>query len=265
MLDATFAVGVRLAELVGEGSLEVRVLVDTAELRLPTHSVVADSPFGDPERVVFAGAHLDSVEQGPGINDNGSGSALTLALALAAARLEQPPANRFRVAFWGAEELGLIGSTRYVEQLAADERDRILGYLNFDMVGSPNGVREIYDGDGSLGESEPGPPGSGSIEALFETWFEDNDLSYGTAAFDGRSDYGPFIEVGIPAGGLFTGANGNKSLQEAQAYGGTPASPYDPCYHQDCDTLDNVDRERLLEMARAASGVTETMLGLDEL
>lgn len=59
--------------------------------------------------------------------------------------------------------------------------------------------------------------------------------------FTGRSDYGPFIApaVGIPAGGLFTGAEGVKTAQEAAIWGGTAGQQYDPCYHLACDTFAN--------------------------
>ena len=58
--------------------------------------------------------------------------------------------------------------------------------------------------------------------------------------FDGRSDYGPFIAVGIPSGGLFTGAEGIKTPEEAAIWGGTAGDQYDPCYHLACDTFDNI-------------------------
>ena len=57
--------------------------------------------------------------------------------------------------------------------------------------------------------------------------------------FTGRSDYGPFIAAGIPAGGLFTGAEGVKTAEEAALWGGTAGQQYDPCYHLACDTFAN--------------------------
>ena len=59
--------------------------------------------------------------------------------------------------------------------------------------------------------------------------------------FSGRSDYGPFIAVGIPAGGLFTGAEGIKTPEEVDLWGGTAGEQYDPCYHLACDTFDNIN------------------------
>jgi Zn-dependent M28 family amino/carboxypeptidase len=192
----------------------------------------------------MAGAHLDSVSRGPGINDNGSGSAALLGVAEQMAKVK--PRNKVRFAWWGAEEAGLIGSTEYVNGLSAAERDKITLYLNFDMVGSPNHVFFIYDGDNSAfppvpNQVEEGPPGSGDIEALFADFFAGNGLSSKETPFNGRSDYGPFIAIDIPAGGLFTGAEGIKTAEEAAEFGGTAGIAYDPCYHAPCDTFNNVN------------------------
>ena len=194
----------------------------------------------------MAGAHLDSVQAGPGINDNGSGTAAILEVALKLAK--HRPENTLRFAFWGAEELGLIGSEAYVADLSQAEQDRIALYLNFDMVGSPNYVFFIYDGDNSdaVGAG-PGPAGSAQIETLFESYYRQVGESWKGTDFSGRSDYGPFIteEVGIPSGGLFTGAEGVKTAEEAAIWGGTAGQPYDRCYHLACDTFANVNLKAL--------------------
>jgi Zn-dependent M28 family amino/carboxypeptidase len=75
-------------------------------------------------------------------------------------------------------------------------------------------------------------------------------------AFDGRSDYGPFIEVGIPAGGLFTGAEGIKTAAQAAIYGGTAGLAFDPCYHLACDTIANVNDTALDQMSDATVHAT---------
>jgi len=133
--------------------------------------------------------------------------------------------------------------------------------LNFDMVGSPNFVRFVYDGD--LSDSEPpeggAPPASAEIEELFLDYFASQGLPTEPTAFDGRSDYGPFIFAGIPAGGLFTGAEGIKTAEEAAVYGGTAGEPYDPCYHMGCDTMSNLDATALDQMSDAAAHVTITL------
>ncbi len=182
--------------------------------------------------------HLDSVDEGPGINDNGSGVAAILETARQMALVE--PRNKVRFAFWGAEESGLVGSTYYVNNLSDAERSRIALYLNFDMIGSPNHVFFIYDGDDSDGiGAGPGPLGSAAIEQTFERFFTERGMPTKGTDFSGRSDYGPFIARGIPSGGLFTGAEGIKAPDEAALWGGTAGIAYDPCYHQACDTFAN--------------------------
>jgi Zn-dependent M28 family amino/carboxypeptidase len=192
----------------------------------------------------MAGAHLDSVQAGPGVQDNGSGSAAILETAVQMAKVK--PVNTVRFAWWGAEESGLVGSTAYVNGLSQEELDQIALYLNFDKIGSPNYVYFIYDGDDSDGVGAgPGPEGSGQIEALFESFYEGRGLPFKGTDFSGRSDYGPFIAVGIPAGGLFTGAEVIKTAEEAAIWGGTAGDQYDPCYHLACDTFDNISLEAL--------------------
>jgi Zn-dependent M28 family amino/carboxypeptidase len=186
----------------------------------------------------MAGAHLDSVNAGPGINDNGSGSAAILEVAEQMSKVN--PRNKVRFALWGAEESGLVGSIYYVNNLSQADRDKIALYLNFDMVGSPNHVFFIYDGDDSDGVGAgPGPAGSAQIEKTFEQYFDSVSVPFKGTDFSGRSDYGPFIAAGIPSGGLFTGAEGIKTAAEAAIWGGTAGVAYDPCYHQACDTYSN--------------------------
>jgi aminopeptidase Y len=205
-----------------------------------TANVLAETPGGNPDNVIMVGAHLDSVDTGPGINDNGSGSAAILETALQMAKVK--PWNKVRFAWWGAEEASLVGSTYYVNNLSQAERDKITLYLNFDMVGSPNHVFFIYDGDDSdLVGVGPGPEGSAQIEKTFEAFFDSRGIPYKGTDFSGRSDYGPFIAAGIPAGGLFTGAEGVKTVDEAAIWGGAAGQPYDPCYHIACDTFANVN------------------------
>ncbi|MDH2429005.1 M28 family metallopeptidase [Sphaerisporangium sp. TRM90804] len=237
MVFADFAVGQELATTAGA---TVRLKVDST-LELGTDdNVIAESLFGDPNKVVMVGAHLDSVPVGPGINDNGSGSAAILETALQAKLY--PVRHKLRFAFWAAEEIGLLGSDQYVESLSQAQRDRIKLYLNFDMVGSPNYAYKLYDGDDSDAAGSPaGPPGSDAIEKRLAKFFTSRGLPTVGTDFDGRSDYGPFIAAGIPAGGIFTGAEGIKTPEEAALFGGTAGVAYDPCYHAPCDTIANVN------------------------
>jgi Zn-dependent M28 family amino/carboxypeptidase len=154
------------------------------------------------------------------------------------------PRNKVRFAWWGAEESGLIGSDFYVFGLPDEELDNIALYLNFDMIGSPNFVRFIYDGDGSAFGLE-GPPGSAAIEALFENFYGARGLASEPTEISFRSDYAAFFDSGIPFGGLFTGAEGIKTPEQAAEYGGTAGDQYDPCYHLACDTFDNISLEVL--------------------
>jgi Zn-dependent M28 family amino/carboxypeptidase len=239
VVGASFADGAALAQAGSTAHVEA----PPAENHI-IENVIAESKWGDPNNVVMAGAHLDSVTAGPGINDNGSGSASLLEVAEQMAKVR--PRNMVRFAWWGAEEAGLIGSTEYVDGLSEAERDRIALYLNFDMVGSPNYVFFVYDGDNSDGVGAgPGPTGSDAIEETFERFYNSVGEPFKGTDFDGRSDYGPFIAVGIPSGGLFTGAEVPKTAAEAAIWGGTVGLPFDPCYHLACDTFANVNNHAL--------------------
>jgi aminopeptidase Y len=233
--SVTDVVGEQLAATPG---LVLRLKTDTFRGIATTSNIFAESTWGDPNNVVMAGAHLDSVNAGPGINDNGSGTAAILEVAEQMAKVR--PVNKVRFALWGAEESGLVGSTYYVNNLSQAERDKITLYLNFDMVGSPNHVFFVYDGDDSdIVGAGPGPAGSAQIEKTFEAFYNSRDIPFKGTDFSGRSDYGPFIAAGIPSGGLFTGAEGIKTAAEAAIWGGTAGQQYDPCYHQACDTYAN--------------------------
>ena len=205
------------------------------------YNLIADWPGGDTADTLMIGAHLDSVTAGPGINDNGSGSAANLEVALAVARAGLQPRRHLRFGWWGAEELGLRGSRAYVNSLSTAQKAAITGYLNFDMVASPNPGYFLYDGDNSDGTgSGPGPAGSAHIEQTLADYFTTIGVPTRGTDFDGRSDYGPFISAGIPAGGIFTGAEGRKTAAQVQLWGGT-ASTFDPCYHSSCDTISNLN------------------------
>jgi Zn-dependent M28 family amino/carboxypeptidase len=254
VIGLTFELGNELAngELNGPTGITVHLVTDTSSEIVETENVIATGKSGDKDNIVMSGAHLDSVPAGPGINDNGSGSAGILETAIKISKLGIKPENRLRFAWWGAEESGLVGSAEYVSLLDEYSAADIALYLNFDMIGSPNFARFIYDGNGSaFGLS--GPPGSDTIERTFQRYFEEKGLASGQTAFDGRSDYLAFIEVGIPSGGLFTGAEDVKTENEQLAYGGTAGEAFDPCYHQACDDISNVSKRALEQMTDAAA------------
>ncbi|MFC4018392.1 M28 family peptidase [Micromonospora sp. GCM10011542] len=227
------------AQFAATPGLTVRITANTTSEVRSTENVIAESTTGRGDNVVMAGAHLDSEPDTAGINDNGSGSAALLEVALQMAKVK--PNNRLRFAWWGAEEANLVGSTFYVNSLEDEQVEDIGLYLNFDMVGSPNYVFGVYDGDDSAQSgSGPGPAGSAQVEDVFEGFFASRGLPTNAADFTGRSDYGPFIAVGIPAGGLFTGAEVLKTAEDVAKYGGVQGAQYDPCYHEPCDSLDPV-------------------------
>ncbi|MGC0384408.1 M28 family metallopeptidase [Streptomyces sp. SAI-129] len=193
------------------------------------YNLIADWPGGDPNQIVMAGSHLDSVTSGPGINDNGSGSSAVLETALAVARSGYQPTKHLRFAWWGAEELGLVGSRYYVNSLGSTERAKISGYLNFDMIGSPNPGYFVYDDDPT-------------IEKTFKDYYAGLGISTEIETEgDGRSDHAPFKNAGVPVGGLFSGADYRKTSAQAAKWGGTAGQPFDRCYHSSCDTTANIN------------------------
>ncbi|KAB2974188.1 M20/M25/M40 family metallo-hydrolase [Streptomyces sp. SS1-1] len=193
------------------------------------YNLIADWPGGDTGQVLMAGSHLDGVTAGPGINDNGSGSAAVLETALAVSRAGYRPTRHLRFAWWGAEELGLVGSRHYISNLSSANRAKIKGYLNFDMIGSPNAGYFVYDDDPA-------------IEKTFKDYFA--GLGVPTeieTEGDGRSDHAPFKSAGVPVGGLFTGAGRTKTAAQAAKWGGTSGQSFDRCYHASCDTTSNIN------------------------
>ncbi|MGH1564011.1 M20/M25/M40 family metallo-hydrolase [Mumia sp. DW29H23] len=267
VVGLSYADAVAIIEQLETGPVTLRVTTDVEnDPDRTTWNVIANlSPkdlkkVKNKDEVVVVGAHLDSVAAGPGINDNGSGTAgiLTIAQKMADLKLTKKLTRPVRFAFWGAEESGLLGSEHYVASLTDNQRSKLYANLNFDMIGSPNYVRFVYDGDGSDG-GESGPPGSDVIETIFTDYFESQGLASEPTDFDGRSDYGPFIEAGIPAGGLFSGAEGIKTEEQAEVYGGTAGEAYDPCYHQACDTITNLSVKSLNELGDAAAHATLTL------
>jgi Zn-dependent M28 family amino/carboxypeptidase len=252
-ISVSFDLGRELAQ----PGTTVSITTQTESEIRPTQNVIADlAPKSDKKagEVVLVGAHLDSVVGGPGINDNGTGTGAILEIAEELAE-GKAPNNPVRFAFWGAEESGLLGSEHYVAELSDEEREQIGLNLNFDMLGSPNFVRFVYDGDGDAAGTA-GPEGSGEIEQVFLRYFQSQGLATEPTAFDGRSDYGPFIAEGIPAGGLFSGAEGVKTEEQAAVHGGVAGEAYDRCYHQACDTLSNVNPTGLDQLADAAAHAT---------
>jgi len=256
VLAVTGEVGRALASAAGDGSL-VEIHVRTSTAVREVQSVIAQTPSGDAEHVVVLGAHLDSVMDGPGIDDNGSGVAMVLEVARWLAG--RPTTSAVRFAFWAGEEEGLYGSRDYVDGLTLGEREAIDAYLNLDMVGSPNFGRFVYadrpDDTSAADESE-------AIERLFTDYFAARGLSSEGLDLGGGADHGPFAQAGIPVGGVFSGAYETKTPAQAGDYGGAAGEPFDACYHQACDSVANVSDLALRQFAGALTHALTELAGV---
>ncbi|KAJ2903315.1 hypothetical protein MKZ38_010066 [Zalerion maritima] len=219
-------VGTEWKERLAAGEvLEVNLLVDSILEDRETWNIISETKEGDPDNVIMLGAHLDSVQAGPGVNDDGSGTAALLEI-MSSFRKYRGFKNKVRFAWWGAEEVGLAGSLFYTNNLTSEEADKIRYYFNYDMIGSPAPVYVVYDG-----------------EEIGTTKLLDYIAAYGKnstlGSFGSSSDYVGFLQLGIPSSGIFTGAG----------------APEDPCYHLACDDIDNIDWEAITINAKAAARV----------
>ncbi|MFD3666130.1 M28 family metallopeptidase [Streptomyces sp. NPDC058659] len=238
----TLAEGTALAADLAKGPVSLSLEIRQLQEKRSTNNVIAETKGGNAANTVMLGSHLDSVTAGPGINDNGSGSAGLLQTALELAESKDKVRNKVRFAWWSAEENGLLGSDHYVKNLTALDKSEIKLYLNFDMIASPNYGLFVYDGDNSdnVGEGA-GPTGSAQLERDITDFMDKRGVPNEGTDFSGRSDYGPFIKVGIPSGGTFTGAEGIKTAAQAAKFGGTAGVAYDVNYHAKGDDLKNVN------------------------
>ncbi|OAL45829.1 aminopeptidase-like protein Y [Pyrenochaeta sp. DS3sAY3a] len=208
--------------------------IDAEVLEILTNNIIAQTTEGDPENCVMLGAHSDSVAEGPGINDDGSGTISLLEVATQLTKFNV--SNCVRFAWWAGEEEGLLGSDYYVYSLPEEENKKIRLFMDYDMMASPNFAYQIYNATNALN-----PEGSEELRDLYIKWYEDQGLNYTFIPFDGRSDYDGFIRNGIPGGGIATGAEGIKTKKEVEEFGGVAGDWYDPCYHQLCDGVGNVN------------------------
>lgn len=224
----------------------VHLAVDAIAENRTSRNVVAETSAGRDGPWIVVGAHLDSVPQGPGMNDNGSGSAAVLEAALQFAREPAQARGPVRFAFWGAEERGLIGSRHHVNALSEEERRRIALYINLDMVGSINFLRFVQ----GPAATDDGPAALARRTLVADFRERGLNIEERTGRRFG-SDDSSFSEKDIPTVGLYTGAGGVKSEAQAGLFGGTAGRPFDPCYHQACDTIENINRDVLEQNTRA--------------
>lgn len=214
----------------------ISLYIDADLHEATTQNILAETKEGDHDNVVMLGAHSDSVQKGPGINDNGSGTITLLRLAEYLSNFEVK--NAVRLAWWSAEEEGLLGSLYYTEHVLAEEAQKIRLFMDYDMLASPNYVYEIYDSN-----DEDNPDGSGILRDMYIDWFESHGLNWTLQPFDGRSDYVGFLEIGIPSSGIDAGAEELKTANDIAKFGGLEDVPYDKCYHEACDDLKNPNYE----------------------
>ena len=235
---SSYAVGEELYTLAKNGQHpKVNLSTFGVEQEKLYPNVVAETERGDANHTVLAGAHLDSVPAGPGVNDDGSGTAFQLELAEQLAKPGTPPRNKIRFLWFGGEEDGLVGSRYYASHMSAADVANSDVMIDTDMIASANFARLVYDGDGStFGSDVSGPAGSGTIENVFVRYWAQRGLVSEPIPFDGRSDYVGFVDRGIPSGGVFAGAEAPKTQAQVAKYGGVAGEQLDPCYHEACDT-----------------------------
>ncbi|KAH7310681.1 peptidase family M28 [Stachybotrys elegans] len=233
------AVGVAWSQRIAAGEeVVVRLYVDSVFDTRETFNIIAETKEGDPNNVIVLGAHLDSVQAGAGVNDDGSGTSAILEV-ISSFKKYKGLKNKVRFIWWGAEESGLIGSLYYTQTLSEEERDKIRFYLNFDMIGSINPKFDVY-----VGDNEGDVVGA----ALLEEYLLGEGLPATRAPFGTGSDYVGFIEIGVPSSGLHTG---------------TSAGGFDPCYHLQCDGIDNISWEAITANAKAAAYAAATLANSD--
>ncbi|KAF4416388.1 aminopeptidase Y precursor vacuolar [Fusarium acutatum] len=220
-------------------NLKVNLTIDVLTEKRETWQIIADTKVGNSNSVVMLGAHLDSMQEGPGINDNGSGVAALLNIADSVKKYKNFK-NKLRFAFWGAEESGMIGSTYYVSNLSMDEPSKIRFYYNYDVIASPQPYYIAY------ADSDAHKSGARYLyEFLTEKVYPAEYIAFGAS-----SDYVGFLELGIPSSGIFTGAG----------------APQDACYHTPCDDIKNINQEAFLVNAKAAGYAAASLaLSVDEL
>lgn len=244
-----------VAQVLRDAGFEVTtpsVTLERDDTEVAVRNVVAQTRTGSAENVVLAGAHLDSVPVGPGVNDNGSGVAALLEIAV---RMGASPAlpNAVRFGFWAAEERNFEGSVGYVDSLTRSDLEGLAVYLNVDMVASPNAGYFVQGGVGG-DDAETGPPGSDAAGRVLAEELAASGVAAERIEFAGDSDFVPFIEAGIPSGGVLAGDERRKTREQADRWGGKAGEVFDPCYHAACDRAEGVDRTALDRFGDALAG-----------
>ena len=219
--------------------------IDAIVRDIGTTNVIAQTKGGDQDNCVMLGGHSDSVAEGPGINDDGTGSLTLLEIATHLTNYEVN--NCVRFAWWAGEEEGLLGSDYYVSQLSEEENHKIRLFMDYDMLASPNYAYQVYNATNAVN-----PNGSEELRDLYVDWYKSHGLNYTFVPFDGRSDYNAFLEHNIPSGGIATGAEGVKTTDEQEMFGGKAGDWFDSCYHQLCDGVENCNLDAWVVNAKVS-------------
>jgi Zn-dependent M28 family amino/carboxypeptidase len=222
----TFAGGASLLDQYQNGtppvmSISIQAIVDPNR---DDWNVIAESKGGDKNHVVVVDAHLDAI-YGAGMLDNASGSATILDIAQKMKNVQ--PLNKLRFIWFGGEELGLLGSAYYVNNLASAELSHIGYDLDADVTATPN-----Y----TIGVLDPAGPDlfSGAVTNTFpnrvykaSTVARDQAIAYFDSVGLNHELFSPtgtdainFNAVGIPASGLLTGQDCCKNQHQVDLFGG---------------------------------------------
>ncbi|CAF0985615.1 unnamed protein product, partial [Didymodactylos carnosus] len=282
-LFLSYQLGMLLVEAATNTSADIIMNIDVKDAN-GIGNICADTPTGDKTKTIVIGSHSDGVPAGSGINDNVGNLVLAINLArllTSSSKRYDPYPYRVRFCWWGAEEIGLIGSIYHVDQAllstTTTEGERFQDYLlnlNYDMLGSPNYRFGIHDGT----QAPPGTPeeainGSIRISELYREWFNKQKLPWSNSSLGGGSDYVPFLAAGLVVGGIAAGAGGIKPMAERDRYdqllgqglGGLANAAFDTCYHQQCDRIQNINTFAYENIVKAAAYVLEYLGRLNDL
>ncbi|UJR20277.1 hypothetical protein I4U23_023408 [Adineta vaga] len=281
----SYALGIQLLNGAPNSNVKMNIDVSNAD---GIGNICADTPTGEKTKTIVVGSHSDGVPAGSGINDNGSGTIGNLILALNLARLFQTSSStyptypyRVRFCWWGAEELGLLGARHHVDQALLSNAtivgERFQDYLlnlNYDMLAGPNYRFGIHD-RATVPSTTPTQAlnGTEKITNLFRQWYNEQKLPWSNSSLGGGSDYVPFLASGLAVGGVNTGAGGIKPASERDQYtavlgtgnGGIANAAYDPCYHQQCDRITNINPFAYEKVVKSAAYALEYMGRLNDL
>ncbi|HEX6023625.1 MAG TPA: M28 family peptidase [Solirubrobacter sp.] len=261
----SYAAGKELYDLAQAGTpATVHFKTDNNINQRIDYDIIAETPNGDPTRVLQVGAHIDGVNAGPGINDDGSGTSMNLAIAHQILKLNLPLKYKIRFGWFSGEEQGLFGSTFAVNQLNTVQTQQTLGMLDYDMIASTNYIPFMYIPNPMETTLPPLQRDSEATMSNVHIDYLQNRLGIPKTdyPFDNRSDYAQWRARNVPATGLFTGAETSKTAAMVPMYGGQAGIQADPCYHEWCDTVFNLSQYGLDEFTDVLAHATLSLAGV---